>query len=77
VALVRIDVSEEHIASIISETYVLTGATRCHNKEDGILHSHRCENLKSYIPLHLSEYLQQSLNAREYLGDHVEMKKQY
>jgi hypothetical protein len=33
-----------------SETSVhFTGSTRPHILEDGILHSHRCENLKSYI----------------------------
>jgi hypothetical protein len=32
-----------------SETSVLTGASRCKIQEDAILHSHRCENLKSYI----------------------------
>jgi hypothetical protein len=34
-----------------SETSVLTRATRRNNPEDTILHSHRCENLKSYITL--------------------------
>jgi hypothetical protein len=64
VALVRTDVSEEISASIIrvtrvgelgttlaassSETSVLTRATRRNIPED-ILHSHRRENLKSYI----------------------------
>jgi hypothetical protein len=91
VALVRIDVSEERIASSImvkriselvllrsvlqlldpanivlnsaillilvmvslrsSETSVLTRATRRHIPEDGNLHSHRRENLKSYIAI--------------------------
>jgi hypothetical protein len=32
-----------------SETSVLTRATQRHIPEDGILHSHRRENLKSYI----------------------------
>jgi hypothetical protein len=31
-----------------SETSFLTRATRRNNPEDTILHSHRCENLKSY-----------------------------
>jgi hypothetical protein len=37
-----------------SETSVLTRATRRNNPEETILHSHRRENLKSYIvrPVH-------------------------
>jgi hypothetical protein len=42
VALVRTDVSKE------TETPVLTRATWHNIPEDGILHSHRHENLKSY-----------------------------
>jgi hypothetical protein len=34
-----------------SETWAQTKATRCHIPEHGILHSHRRENLKSYMAL--------------------------
>jgi hypothetical protein len=37
-----------------SETSVLTRATRRNNPEDTILHSHRRENLISYIPTYSS-----------------------
>jgi hypothetical protein len=45
-AVVITDVSEERIAP---ETSVLTRITRRNISEDGILHSRRCGNLKSYI----------------------------
>jgi hypothetical protein len=66
VALVRIDVSEELSAPFIrvtrigelmkealssSETSILTRVTRRNIPEDAILHSHRRENLKSYIEI--------------------------
>jgi hypothetical protein len=41
-----------HKAKCYSETPVYTGSKRRHIPEDGILHSRRCENLKSYIALH-------------------------
>jgi hypothetical protein len=61
-ALVRTYVSKELTASIIrvtkielgttlAVTSVLTRATRRNIPGDGILHSHRFENLKSYIAL--------------------------
>jgi hypothetical protein len=63
VALVRTDISEELSASIIRVTrigelgttlkngvfWVVTPCGSCKNPEDTILHSHRRENLKSYI----------------------------
>jgi hypothetical protein len=41
-----IDVSEERITTIFRVHFI--GSTPRHMPEDGILHSHRCEGLKSY-----------------------------
>jgi hypothetical protein len=55
VALVKTDVSEQIFVTLMKEapgstkTLVLTRATRHNNPEDTILHSHRRENLKSYL----------------------------
>jgi hypothetical protein len=40
------------------ETSVLTRATRRNIPEDNILHSHRRENLKSYVSLYVYSYVQ-------------------
>jgi hypothetical protein len=63
VDLVWTDVSEESVASIFreeksaSEEPAWVGGRRCHSPDDGILHSHRCENLKSHIfPYFLTSY---------------------
>jgi hypothetical protein len=53
VALIRTDISEEHSASIfrmtrIGELRTLQEPHGINIPEDDILHSHRCEKLKSY-----------------------------
>jgi hypothetical protein len=53
VDILLIDILEERTASIryalrSSETLVNTRSTQHHIPEDDILHSHRCESLKSY-----------------------------
>jgi hypothetical protein len=48
-----------------SETSVLTRATRRNNPEDTILHSHRRENLKSYIYMLLFAVDVQVENSKE------------
>jgi hypothetical protein len=78
VALVRTDILEELSASFIGVTRIgelettlaVTSNQRTlrrvtwHNiPEDGILHSHRCENLKSYILWHLDWSYQQMTGA--------------
>jgi hypothetical protein len=57
-----------------SETSLLTRATWRNIPEDGILHSHRRENLKSYIlkdscPVEVHCRQQNSTDAYDYMGN--------
>jgi hypothetical protein len=45
-------------SSLSPETSVHTSSTRRHMPQDGFLHSHRCQNLKSYIYLADSHSIQ-------------------
>jgi hypothetical protein len=49
-----------------------TRSMRRHIPEDGILHSHRCENLTSYMTINLSVLLKGSLFL-EQLGDSIKI----
>jgi hypothetical protein len=54
-----------------SETSVLTRATLRNNPEDTILHSHRRENLKSYIGFYIPEDGILRSHRREYLKSYI------
>jgi hypothetical protein len=54
-----------------SEMSVVTRATRRNITEETILHSHRCENLKSYIDFYIPEetilHSHRSENLKSYI----------
>jgi hypothetical protein len=54
-------------ALLSSETSVFTRGTRHNNPEDDILHSHRRENIKSYILL-LDQYYYNKGNSDNYIS---------
>jgi hypothetical protein len=55
-----------------SETSVLTGATRRNISEDGILHSHRREKLKSYTVILFSQFNKRQAVIVEHQGAKLE-----
>jgi hypothetical protein len=63
VEVVLTDVSEDRIAS----TSVNTTSTRCHIPEDGFLHSHRRENLKSSVTETVKDYEIEDVRKHKYL----------
>jgi hypothetical protein len=59
-----------------SETAVLTRATRRDVQEDGILHSHRHDNLNSYPELHVSS-VEKKYSRRTHFCFQVQRLAQY
>jgi hypothetical protein len=54
-----------------SETPVLIRPTACHIQEDGILHSHCPENLKSYMIVHVSNSMIQDFLEKLMINEAV------
>jgi hypothetical protein len=81
VDLVSPDVSEKLIASLkmvairSSETTFHTKSTRRHIPEDGILHTHRRENLKSYINKNRRNYDNYHSRSIVYLKNLISIEK--